>query len=154
MKKIVKKILFIVILLAIPFILISTNVYADIDPNAYTPNGSIDENIVTTYGGSLYNILTIIGIIVSVIALMILGLKFILASTTEKAEYKKYLLPVVIGIFIIAFIISIVGLLGNIGGSMNDDAKSTIQNKQQNHVVKDTMDYVHNKTKNGFNFKK
>ena len=32
MKKIVKKLLFIVILLAVPFIIVSTNVYADIDP--------------------------------------------------------------------------------------------------------------------------
>ena len=37
MKKIVKKLLFIVILLAVPFIIVSTNVYADIDPKTYTP---------------------------------------------------------------------------------------------------------------------
>ena len=98
MKKIVKKLLFIVILLAVPFIIVSTNVYADIDPKTYTPSGSIDSETVVKYGSNIYQTLGLIGIIVSVVALMILGLKFILASTTEKAEYKKSMLPIVIGI--------------------------------------------------------
>ena len=120
MKKIVKKLLFVAILLAVPFIIVSTNVYADIDPKTYTPSGSIDSETVVKYGSNIYQTLGLIGIIVSVVALMILGLKFILASTTEKAEYKKSMLPIVIGIFLMASICGIVSFLGTIGEDINN----------------------------------
>ena len=39
----------------------------------------------------------IIGIVVSVVALMIIGIKYMLGSVEEKAEYKKTLIPYIIG---------------------------------------------------------
>lgn len=119
MKKVIKLFLLLVVLLSLSLIFTNNYVYADINVNTYTPEGSIDETIVTSYGNKISNVLVLIGIIVAVIALMVLGLKFIMASVTEKAEYKKFLLPVVIGIFIIASITGIVSLLANIGGSIN-----------------------------------
>ena len=122
MKKIVKKLLFVVILLAVPFIIVSTNVYADINPNTYSPSGSIDKTTVVTYGSKLYKTL-------GVIAIMILGLKLIIASATERAEYKKYMVPIVIGIFIIASISSIVTILSGIGDSINNEGKQMVEDE-------------------------
>lgn len=135
MKKIVKKLLFVVILLAVPFIIVSTNVYADINPNTYSPSGSIDKTTVVTYGSKLYKTLGLIGIIVSVIAIMILGLKLIIASATERAEYKKYMVPIVIGIFIIASISSIVTILSGIGDSINNEGKQMVEDEVEDEFI-------------------
>lgn len=39
----------------------------------------------------------IIGVIVSVIALIIIGIKYMIGSTEEKASYKQELMPYLIG---------------------------------------------------------
>ena len=123
MKKVIKLLLLLVLVLSISFIFTHNYVYADINPNTYSPDGNVERSIVINYGSKISQTLTLFGIIVAVIALMILGLKFILASTTEKAEYKKFLLPVVIGIFIIASITGIVTLLANIGDNINNSVQ-------------------------------
>lgn len=120
MKKIIKIFL---IVLSISFLLINLNYAYAIDPMTYAPNGNVDKTFVIDFGSKLSQVLTALGVIIAVIALMIIGLKFILGSVTEKAEYKKSLMPVVIGIFIIATITGIVTLLANIGDQINNDAK-------------------------------
>lgn len=42
-----------------------------------------------------------IGVILSVIILIIIGIKYMLGSVEEKADYKKSLLPYVIGAFLV-----------------------------------------------------
>lgn len=66
---------------------------------------------------------------------MIIGLKFIIASTTEKAEYKKHMMPIVIGIFIIASISSIVTIFANIGESFNNDAVKKVQQEEYDSFI-------------------
>ena len=123
MKKITKLIL-IILSLALVFTFITSNyTYAQIDPSTFDPwqvqpNG-IDGETVTHYTNKFASILTVAGIVIAVICLMVLGLKFIIGSATEKAEYKKTLVPVVIGIAMIALITSIVAGLYSVGNSLN-----------------------------------
>ena len=123
MKKIFKTTL-IILSLALVFTFITlnySNAYVDVnnfDPYAIQPNG-IDSGTVTTYTNRLASILTIDGIVIAVICLMIVGLKFIIGSATEKAEYKKNLVPIVIGIAMIALITSIVAGLYSVGNTLN-----------------------------------
>ena len=48
-------------------------------------------------GDSFVKIASTIGVIISVITLIVLGIKYMMGSVDEKAEYKKSLLPYVIG---------------------------------------------------------
>lgn len=48
-------------------------------------------------GNQLVTVITTIGVVVSVVVLIILGIKYMVGSTEEKAEYKKSLMPYVIG---------------------------------------------------------
>lgn len=48
-------------------------------------------------GNSIITILTTVGSILSVIVLILLGLKYMLGSVEEKAEYKRSLMPYLIG---------------------------------------------------------
>ena len=70
-----------------------------IDPSnltpSYDPNGSSD---MASWAGKIMGIIRNVAVIASVIVLMVIGVKFILGSTEEKAEYKKSLMPIVIGI--------------------------------------------------------
>ena len=51
--------------------------------------------------GRALGYINIVGIVVSVAALVLIGLKYMLGSVEEKAEYKKTLIPYIIGAFIL-----------------------------------------------------
>ena len=50
-------------------------------------------------------------IVIGVIMLMVIGVKYMLGSAEEKADYKKSLMPLVIGIFIVMFAATIVSFV-------------------------------------------
>ena len=58
----------------------------------------------------VYNIRLIrnFAIVIGVIMLMVIGVKYMLGSAEEKADYKKSLMPLVIGIFIALGILGII----------------------------------------------
>ena len=71
---------------------------------------------VTDVGGTIINWIWGISIVVAVIVLMIIGLKFIIGSTEEKAKYKESLIPLVVGILILVFATTIIKILYSING--------------------------------------
>ncbi len=86
------------------FILIIIMIFFLISPvvNATTQPSDIKEVVVDTKdlqqaGNNIVRILQTFGVILSVIILIIIGIKYMLGSAEEKAEYKKTLMPYVIG---------------------------------------------------------
>lgn len=77
-----------------------------IDPDDYEPDAltDADAGIVTDKIGVVLGTIRNISVVVSVIALMIIGLKYIFGSVEEKANYKATLVPYVIG-----FVLAIAG---------------------------------------------
>lgn len=67
-----------------------------IQPNGVKATPPKTESI-SNVGNSIVGIIQTIGIIISVITLIVLGIKYMMGSAEEKAEYKKTLLPYVIG---------------------------------------------------------
>lgn len=63
--------------------------------------GTVNTTTLTTLGGKILNILQVIGIIVGTIILVVLGLKYMTGSLEEKAEYKKTMIPYLVGAVII-----------------------------------------------------
>jgi len=64
---------------------------------------------IANVGNKVLSTIRVIGMILSVGVLMILGIKYMLGSSEEKAEYKKTMIPYVIGavlIFAGTFIVS------------------------------------------------
>ena len=64
-------------------------------PNVLTTD---DAQLVTDKVGIVLGAIRNISVVVSVIALMIIGLKYIFGSVEEKANYKATLVPYVIGL--------------------------------------------------------
>lgn len=108
MKKIVEKLK--VLPVTLMGILSSSKVFAAVDPSGYT--GS-DYNVdsINTIGNQIITIISTVGSIASVIVLVILGLKYMMGSAEEKAEYKKTLMPYIIGAALVFAASAIAGMI-------------------------------------------
>lgn len=59
------------------------------------------QNDVTKIGNQLIGIITTVGVVVAVIILLVLGIKYMTGSASEKAEYKKTMIPYLVGAILI-----------------------------------------------------
>lgn len=91
-------------------ILCSSKVFAAVDPKGFTGTET-DTSGIENIGNQIITIISTIGSIVSVIILIILGLKYMMGSAEEKAEYKKTLLPYVIGAGLVFAASAIAGIV-------------------------------------------
>lgn len=107
-----KKFLKIGIVLVFIVMFVFTNIYA-FSINDLNGEGSTTGNLKTT-GNKTITILSVIGSLISVIVLIVLGIKYMLGSTEEKAEYKKSMLPYVIGAVFVFASSAIAGVIYNI----------------------------------------
>lgn len=107
MKKTVK--ILTILLLAVMLVSFATNVFAA-KGTAVTPGAlnkkidygsDSDTNSIMTQAGKIMGMIRNIAIIASVIIIMVLGIKYMLGSVEEKAEYKKSFMPLIIGIILV-----------------------------------------------------
>lgn len=77
-----------------------------------TYNGTGSDKI-KAIGGKILSILTVIGIVVSVVVIAGLGIKYITGSAEEKAEYKKSFVPLLIGMILLLGASSIANFIVN-----------------------------------------
>lgn len=63
--------------------------------------GDADTSGIEGFGTNVVDIITTIGIIVAVVVLLVLGIKYMMGSAAEKAEYKKTMIPYLIGAVLI-----------------------------------------------------
>ena len=57
----------------------------------------VDTDALVLVGKKIVGILQIIGMLVSVVILIVLGIKYMMGSAEEKASYKKTMIPYVVG---------------------------------------------------------
>lgn len=70
-------------------------------PADVTPTDVKGTDTVKKLGNQIVGLIQTIGIIASVIILMIIGIKYMMGSAEEKAEYKKTMIPYLIGAVIL-----------------------------------------------------
>ena len=70
-----------------------------VDPNKTfkTTTGTNATNAVSNFGSNILGIVSTGASVLAVIILIVLGIKYMMGSAEEKAEYKKTLLPYAIG---------------------------------------------------------
>ena len=80
---------------------ISVNsIAAELEPGNLTGDTSKVQdgvNSINDVGNSIVGVLQVVGIVLSVIVLIILGIKYMMGSAEEKAEYKKTMMPYIVG---------------------------------------------------------
>lgn len=73
-----------------------------IEPGSITGDTDIKGSPeIANVGKTIVGILQTVGIILSVIVLIILGIKYMMGSAEEKADYKKSMIPYLVGAILI-----------------------------------------------------
>ena len=63
--------------------------------------GNANTTGIQNVGKNIISIITTVGIIVAVVVLLVLGIKYMMGSAAEKAEYKKTMIPYLVGAVIV-----------------------------------------------------
>ncbi len=84
-----------------------------------TDNAGKDTNQITSMGGRIVVIMQTVGIVVAVVILLILGIKYMMGSAEEKADYKKSMIPYLVGAILIFAATTIVNVVYQIANGLN-----------------------------------
>ncbi len=103
-----------VILLAIVLITFCSNVFAaQINPGDLTASYDGNTEELQNKAGKIMGMIRNVAVIASVIILMVLGVKYMLGSVEEKAEYKKSFIPLIVGIVLVVSATAIASFVFN-----------------------------------------
>lgn len=119
-----KNILIIVLLLLLVFMILPIKSYAasgTINPNKYKPNTNGVENAsdLVKKANVIVGALQTIGIVSSVAILAAMGIKYMIGSTEEKAEYKETMIPYLIGAFLVFTVTTIPNIIFQFSKNLN-----------------------------------
>lgn len=112
-----KKIVAILITLIIIFA--SSVIFADSELTEGIEISKEKANKVADAGNKIFGLVTTIGIICSVAALMLLGIKYMLGSVEEKAEYKKRFGAYILGAILVFGVSTFAKIIYNVVESIS-----------------------------------
>lgn len=110
--KLIKTIIIFIILISITTVSFAGQ-YA-IDPGTFAPTYNTDISKVEFLGETVLGYIVNIAAISSVLIIAFLGLKFMLGSVEQRAEYKKSFMPLLIGMFVVLSAATITSVLWNL----------------------------------------
>lgn len=107
-------ILFFIMLILIPTFSFATSPIDN--PDYFKPGApnKTDSDKVVNKVKPIMNAISVIGTVVAVVTLAILGVKFMVGSVSEKAEYKKSMIPYLIGAVLLFATSGVVLLISNL----------------------------------------
>ena len=104
-----------ILLILIMLVSFATTTFAAVagvsDPSTLKGKEVAGTNKITSIGNQIITILTVVGTVASVIVLIVLGIKYMMGSAEEKAEYKKTMMPYIIGAALVFAASAIAGIL-------------------------------------------
>lgn len=87
--------------------------------NGLTGTTSNAQQDVTNIGNQIIGIITTVGVVVAVVILLVLGIKYMMGSASEKAEYKKTMIPYIVGAVLIFAGTSLVRVIYSLSTSVS-----------------------------------
>lgn len=94
-----------------------------VDPNTVlnelNGNGNVQTNELTKVGNNIVTIIQVVGIVIAVIVLLVIGIKYMMGSASEKAEYKKTMIPYIVGAVLIFAGTSLVRVIYSLSTSVS-----------------------------------
>lgn len=113
-----KKLIIVLIIFILCFLFMISQVQATyFNPNLYKPDSTNSVSGATQLekiGNRFIGAIQVVGSIISVVALIIIGIKYIMGSVEEKAEYKETLKPYLIGAILLFGITNLLGIVQSI----------------------------------------
>lgn len=121
MKKSIKVIS--ILLLTIMLVASIAGTVLAVDPNTVlnglNGNGNVQTNDLTKVGNNIVTIIQVVGIVIAVIVLLVIGIKYMMGSASEKAEYKKTMIPYIVGAVLIFAGTSLVRVIYSLSTSVS-----------------------------------
>ena len=106
-----------VLLVAIMLITTTTSVFAakfdDVTSKMESHTNDISSEKITSTGGGIMGILQVVGMVIAVLILVVIGIKYMMGSAQEKAEYKKTFIPYIVGAILIFAASALAGVVVN-----------------------------------------
>ena len=93
-----------------------------IDPGNFEPPALKDKDtaVFINKASTIVFVIRTIGIVVTVVCLMLIGIKYMTSSIEEKAEYKKSMIPYLVGVFIFFALTQLLGVIIKVTQSISD----------------------------------
>lgn len=88
------------VLVAISNVVLAKDIPTQIDKISQG-NANADTTKVVDLGATIVTIMQTVGIVVAVVVLLVLGIKYMMGSAEEKAEYKKTMIPFIVGAIVL-----------------------------------------------------
>ena len=88
------------------------------NPSSFEPSSMSNADRVMNIGNTIIGIIQFVGTFTSVIVLIILGLKYMAGSLEERADYKKTMVPYLIGAVLVFGITNILGIVNSVTGGL------------------------------------
>lgn len=113
------------IIISILIISLTTTVFA-LKPNEVDIDGDLnDGGEMKEFGEKALGIIQTVGIVGSVIILMVAGIKYMTGSVEEKADYKKALLPYIVGVILLFSATTIANIVYQIANPADTEESPT-----------------------------
>lgn len=90
-----------------------TNLISSIDSNATGISNEIDG--VANVATKVVKLIRNVAAIAAVVIISILGIKYMMGSTEERADYKKSFIPLIVGVVVVLAAASIASLIFSVG---------------------------------------
>lgn len=111
------------LLLAIMLVTSIAGTVLAVDPNTVlnglNGNGNVQTDDLTKIGNNIVTIIQVVGIVIAVIVLLVIGIKYMMGSASEKAEYKKTMIPYIVGAVLIFAGTSLVRVIYSLSTSVS-----------------------------------
>lgn len=111
------------LLLAIMLVTSIAGTVLAVDPNTVlnglNGNGNVQTNDLIKVGNNIVTIIQVVGIVIAVIVLLVIGVKYMMGSASEKAEYKKTMIPYIVGAVLIFAGTSLVRVIYSLSTSVS-----------------------------------
>lgn len=98
-----------------------TDIVNGINTDFYKPSSADNAknaNLLKDMANTIIGFIQIIGSILSVVVLVVLGIKYMMGSAEEKAEYKQSMKPYIIGAIMVFGITNILSIIANISKTL------------------------------------
>lgn len=87
-----------VLMIVLMVVTACANVFAAVSPNNIASNRDTNaDSPIENIGSTVLSIVTSVGIVLAIVVVALLGVKYMMGSTEEKAEYKKTMIPYLVG---------------------------------------------------------
>lgn len=84
------------------------------NPDSYKPSDMTNADKVKDKGNKIIGVVQFVGTFASIFSLIVIGIKYMMGSVEEKAEYKKTMMPYIIGAFMLFGITNLLGIINSI----------------------------------------